>query len=93
MAENGRKDTLRDTDIAFVDALKTLVEALISSNSVTADSLQHMFARQRDGYIAKEMPDAAVVMEVLRTFAAATKRVEPSEAIRRALEEPPQGRA
>jgi hypothetical protein len=32
-------------------------------------------------------------MEVLRTFAGATKRTAPSEAIRRALDEPPQGRA
>ncbi|MCC6984707.1 MAG: hypothetical protein IT535_15705 [Bauldia sp.] len=93
MAEEGSKDTLRDTDIAVIDALKTLVEAMIASGTVSADHIQRMFSRQRDGYIAKEMPDAAVVMEVLRTFADATRRTAPSDAIRRALDEPPQGRA
>jgi hypothetical protein len=93
MAEDGKKDALRDTDIAIIDALKILVEAMIASGTVSPDYIQRLFSRQRDGYIAKEMPDAAVVMEVLRTFADATRRNTPSEAIRRALDEPPQGRA
>ena len=92
MADDGKKDALRDTDIAIIDALKLLVEAMVASKVVSPDYVERMFSRQRDGYIAKEMADAAVVMEVLRTFAVASKRNIPSEEMRRAMDEP-QGRA
>ena len=92
MAEDGKTNALRDTDIAIIDALKLLVEAMVASTVISPDYIERIFSRQRDGYIAKAMPDAAVVMKVLRSFAVASKRNIPSEAIRRALDEP-QGRA
>jgi hypothetical protein len=50
---------------------------------------ERIFAQQRDNYIAKEMPNAAVIMEVLRGFAA-----KPSEQDEEALHnKPPQGSA
>ena len=71
MAEN-RKDeqSLRDSEIAMVDALKLLMEVLVVTGTVKAEVFERVFAQQRDGYIAKEMPNAAVIMEVLRGFAA-----------------------
>lgn len=87
------EDKLRDSEIAIVDALKMLMEVLVATGTVKAEVFQKLFARQRDGYIAKEMPNAAVIMEVLRGFAQPTPRSEEDEAIRRELEKPPQGSA
>ena len=93
MAAEDAEEKLRDSDIAMIDALKMLVEVLVTRNVIKADVVRQIFAHQRDGYIAKRMPNAAVVMEVLRTFAVDPPRDEKSEALRRALEEPPQGTA
>ncbi|MFO1185887.1 MAG: hypothetical protein U1E56_14050 [Bauldia sp.] len=86
-------DKLRDTDIALIDALKMILEILVVRGVVKADSVQQIFAHQRDGYIAKEMPNAAVVMEVLRSFAVTPAQSERREALNRALAEPAQGTA
>lgn len=84
-------DKLRDSEIAIVDALKLLMEVLVATGTVKADVFQRLFAHQRDGYIAKEMPNAAVIMEVLRGFAV-PKSTEPKrEALRKELDKPPQG--
>jgi len=71
MTENRKDDErLRDSEIAMVDALKLLMEVLVATGTVKADVFERIFAQQRDGYISKEMPNAAVIMEVLRGFAA-----------------------
>ena len=85
-------EKLRDSEIAIIDALKMLIEIMVASGTAKPEGLQRLFAHQRDGYITKNMPNAAVVMEVLRTFAQ-PPRATSSEAHRRALEEPPQGSA
>jgi hypothetical protein len=88
-------DKLRDSEIAIIDALKMIVEIMVAKGIVPAEGLRKLFAGQRDGYIRKEMANAAVVMEVLRTFAIA-RQPEPEserENLRRALDEPPQGSA
>ncbi len=86
-------DKLRDSEIALVDALKTLMEIMVSGGIVKADVLQRVFAHQRDGYITKSMPNAAVIMEVLRGFAGSRAGTPPKDALREALEKPPQGSA
>lgn len=91
--EKAADDKLRDTDIAIIDALKMIVEILVARGVITAESVQQIFAHQRDGYIAKEMPNAAVVMEVLRSFAVAPGQTEKRQAVQRALAEPAQGNA
>jgi hypothetical protein len=91
-------DRLRDSEIAIVDALKMLMEILVATGVVKADVFQRIFAHQRDGYIAKDMPNAAVIMEVLRGFAVPPQQPEADqkadeEALRRELDKPPQGSA
>ncbi len=63
------EERLRDSEIAIVDALKLMMEVLVATGTVKADVFERIFALQRDSYIAKEMPNAAVIMEVLRGFA------------------------
>ena len=87
------EDKLRDSDIAVIDALKMIVEILVARGVIKAESVQQIFAHQRDGYIAKQMPNAAVVMEVLRTFVVTPASDEKRQALQRALAEPAQGTA
>lgn len=93
MTDNSTSDDrLRDSEIAIIDALKMLIEIMVASGIAKPDGLQRLFSHQRDGYITKNMPNAAVVMEVLRSFAQPPKPVQ-NDAHRKALEEPPQGSA
>jgi hypothetical protein len=88
------EEKLRDSEIAIIDALKMIVEILVAKGIVPAEGFRRLFASQRDGYIRKDMANAAVVMEVLRTFAIAKPPAEQNdESLRRAMEEPPQGSA
>ncbi len=91
MTDKGSGDErLRDSEIAIVDALKLLMEVLVATDTVKADVFERIFAQQRDGYIAKEMPNAAVIMEVLRGFAAKPESTEP---VPNELDKPHQGSA
>ena len=86
-------DKLRDSEIALVDALKLIMEVMVATGTVRASVFEQIFAQQRDSYIAKTMPNAAVIMEVLRGFAA-KQPVKPSTpAHRPELDKPPQGSA
>lgn len=86
-------DRLRDSEIAIVDVLKVMMEILIVTGTVKADVFERIFAQQRDGYIAKEMPNAAVIMEVLRGFAAKPPGGPASDSLTDQLNKPPQGSA
>ena len=87
-------EKLRDSEIAIIDALKMIVEIMVAKGIVPAEGFRRLFASQRDGYIRKEMANAAVVMEVLRSFAIAKPPAESGdENLRRAMDEPPQGSA
>ena len=87
------EDRLRDSEIAIVDALKLMMEALVVTGTVKAEVFEQIFAQQRDSYIAKEMPNAAVIMEVLRGFAGKPTTNADDDALREQLEKPPQGSA
>ncbi len=96
MTDGNRKDDerLRDSEIAIVDALKVITDVLVASGAVRSGVFELMFAQQRDGYIAKAMPNAAVIMEVLRGFAARPRKDERTEGgLRAELDKPPQGSA
>lgn len=86
------EEKLRDSEIAIIDALKMLVEIIIAAGIARPDGLQRLFVQQRDLYVSKNMANAAVVMEVLRTFAQPDQKGLTEEQ-RRALEQPPQGSA
>ena len=85
-------DRLRDSEIAIVDALKLMMEVLVATNTVKADVFERIFAQQRDGYISKEMPNAAVIMEVLRGFAAKPEEGN-GDTVPNELDKPHQGSA
>ena len=90
-----RKDDerLRDSEIAIVDALKLMMEVLVVTGTVKAEVFEQIYAQQRDGYINKEMPNAAVIMEVLRGFAARPPGTSEDDALRDEMDKPHQGSA
>ena len=91
---DARDDRLRDSEVAIVDAIKLIIEALAATGTVKPLVFEHIFAQQRDAYAAKSMPNAAVIMEVLRGFASRPIPVPSGKAaIRAAMEKPPLGSA
>lgn len=91
---DSRDNRLRDSEVAIVDAIKLIVEALAATGTVPGPVFEHIFAQQRDAYAAKSMANAAVIMEVLRGFASRPVAVPPARAaIRAAMEKPPLGSA
>lgn len=86
-------DRLRDSEIAIVDALKLMMEVLVVTGTVKAEVFEQIFAQQRDGYINKEMPNAAVIMEVLRGFASRPPGGKDDDVHHEAMDKPPQGNA
>lgn len=79
---------LRDSEIALADAIKTIVEVLISKEITTAAALAGLFERQRKQYPI-EMPLAIFVMKSLHDFAADPDRAKVHEFLR----SPPRGSA
>ena len=91
---DARDDRLRDSEVAIVDAIKLIVEALTATGTVPGPVFEHIFAQQRSAYVAKGMANAAVIMEVLRGFASRPVTVPSGRAaIRAAMEKPPLGSA
>ncbi|MGV8840044.1 MAG: hypothetical protein ACWA6X_07045 [Bauldia sp.] len=93
MTDTPTDDRLRDSEIALVDALKLIMEVMVATGTVRATVFEQIFAQQRDAYIAKTMPNAAVIMEVLRGFAAKQPAKPTTPAHRPELDKPPQGSA
>jgi hypothetical protein len=60
---------LRDSEVALMDAIKTVVEVFIAKKITTADALAGLFDRQSKTYPQDAMPKAVFVMEALRDFA------------------------
>lgn len=58
---------------AFTSAMATVFEVLIASDSVRAAVLAQMLADQRDGLLAKELPVAAGLIELMRATIVARK--------------------
>ncbi|MGD9738821.1 MAG: hypothetical protein AB7O56_10460 [Bauldia sp.] len=91
--EQPKDERLRDSEVAIVDALKMMMEILVATGTVKPNVFEKVFALQRDNYIAKDMPNAAVIMEVLRGFAAKPIAAPGGNAGREELDKPPQGSA
>ena len=83
----------REIDIAMLRAIKTLIEVMLANGDAQPDGLAKLFEIQRDSYRAEHMPQAAVVMEVLRRFSADPERARSREEWRMILEDPPAGTA
>lgn len=84
---------MTDAEQALTDAVKTLAEVMMSSGQVSERYLASMFTQQRDGYLTKQLPEAAAVMQMLATFCADPARREHRKQVRQLLGETPQGSA
>jgi hypothetical protein len=81
-------DTLRDSEVALMDAIKTVIEVFIAKRITTAEAIAGLFDRQSKFY-PPEMPKAVFVMESLRDFAKSPERKQ----TRDFLEKPAEGSA
>jgi hypothetical protein len=88
-----KSNQLRDTEIALMDAIKTVMEIIMTAGIAGPSVFDKMFSYQRDAYIQKQMGEAAGVMELLRKFASDPTRAEHREGLRKLLTEEPKGSA
>lgn len=86
-------DELRDTEIALMDAIKSILEVIMTAGIAKPELFDRMFSHQRDGYLAKGNGSAAGVMELLRAFVSDPTRAAHREGLRKVLTEPPAGSA
>jgi hypothetical protein len=86
-------DTLRDSEVALMDAIKTVLEVIIAKGISVPDTLASMFSQQSASYPQAEMPKAVFVMDSLRDFVLDPKRKELREQLRLTLQVPPKGSA
>lgn len=92
MDDRGDKQP-RDTEIALLDAIKTLAEVVMFAHPGSEKYLTRAFEYQARAKLQSGQPEAAALFELLRQFVAAADRQSNREAVRKFLEEPPQGRA
>jgi hypothetical protein len=79
-------EKLSDQEIALLDAIKLVLEVIMTAGIAEPIKFDRLFSFQRDAYLQKHMPVAAVVMEMLRQFAADAKCEPQREKLRRILE-------
>lgn len=84
---------MSDTEIALLDAIKSVADVLISMNEGAATALETSFAHQRDEKLRLRQPEAYAVFELLRAFVADPERKRRRAEVRRILSEEPKGQA
>jgi len=84
---------LRDPEIALMDAIKTVMEIIMTAGIAGPSVFDKMFSHQRNAYLQKRMGEAAGVMELLRKFASDPTREKHRETLRKLLMEEPKGSA
>ena len=80
---------LRDSEIALMDAIKTIFEILIAKKITTPEVVDKMLENQRDAYEGGDMNRALFVMAELRRVVTDPKRSQ----LRDLLEKPNKGSA
>src|ERR1035437_1291885 len=80
-------DTLRDSEVALMDAIKTVLEVIIAKGISKPETLGSIFSKQSEDYPQTEMPKAVFVMNSLRDFVSDPKRKAFREQLRQMLEE------
>ena len=85
--------TLTDVEIALVDAIKTIVEIMMTTGIAGPVAFDKMFANQHEYYADQKMVAAASVMRRLRRFVYDPERKSHRENLRRLLQEEPKGQA
>jgi hypothetical protein len=83
---------LRDSEIALMDAIKTVFEIMLNAG-VTPAQIDKLLASSQERYSPNVMPRAVVVMDMLRKFVRDVSREDSRAQIRRIREEPPAGSA
>jgi hypothetical protein len=81
--------TMRDFEVALMDAISTICEVLVARRIIRAEVLAEMLRRQRETYPKEEMPGAVFVMDVILEALTDPARAE----ARKLLEDPPEGSA
>lgn len=84
---------LSDTELALVDAIKSIAEVLMAMHPRAAAALAASFRHQENLLIQAGRQDAALVLGLLQRFAADPARQAEREQVRRVISEPPQGQA
>jgi hypothetical protein len=86
-------DGMSETEIALMDAIKTLAEIFMYAHPGAEKYLTRAFEHQAQAKIQLGQPDAAAMFALLHEFVASPERGSNRAAIRKFLEEPPQGQA
>jgi hypothetical protein len=84
---------LSESDIATIDALKTLVDIMLSAGVAPPSVFDEALAHQRDGHLQNGRQKTAGMLEVLRQFATDPQREASRQQIRQALRSRPKGQA
>jgi hypothetical protein len=86
-------NTLRDSEVALMDAIKTVFEVIIAKGISSPDTLASILSKQSESYPQATMPRAVFVMDSLRDFVNDPQRKELREQLRQMLQTPPKGSA
>jgi hypothetical protein len=86
-------NTLRDSEVALMDAIKTVLEIIIAKKISAPATLAQIFQLQRNSYPEALMPKAVFVMESLREFVNDPVRQAEREKAERLRQEQPSGSA
>ncbi len=89
----GDDGKLRDSEIALMDAIRTILEIIVSKGILAPDIIDKMLAHQSQTYPQDTMPRAVFVMDTIRRTVSDPARAEFREQHRRIREEPPAGSA
>ena len=91
MSEENSK--LRDSEIALMDAIRTILEIIVSKGILAPEIIDKMLAHQSQVYPEETMPRAVFVMNMIRQALKDPARAELREQHRRIRQEPPAGSA
>jgi hypothetical protein len=74
---------LSEGETATIGAVEALIDVIQNAGIVSNAALGQAFASRRDAYMAREMPRAAAMMNILRTFACDPDRAAARERVNR----------
>ena len=85
----GKDHTMRDFEVALMDAIKNINEVLVAKRIIPAEVLAEMLRRQRETYPKEKMLGAVFVMNMILESLTDPKRTK----LRKLERNPPQGSA
>lgn len=91
--QDPEKEQLRDSEIALMDAIKSVIEVMLTANIAKPKVFDKLFAAQAEQYEKKRMAAAWAIMELLRRFVSDPTREAHRQQLRQILQELPKGSA